>query len=301
MRARPRTCVWLRMARQRMNLTAAMTDTSSEKQGEASLEFDLAMLTDLGTNRKNNEDCCSQFVEAHDSVVFAVADGVGGYEGGEIASATGVETLLQTYRDNPKAWGASRRLHRAIQNANIEIYNRALVVPELRRMATTMTAVSVERGVLAAAHVGDCRLYLARDGNITQMTKDHTVVGEKVRMGLLAPERARTHPDRSKLTRSLGQELIASVDLISMPLRFKDVLVLCSDGLHNVILEPEILKIAGNSTPSDACRTLIDTANERGTPDNLTVAVFKMLAPYEAQDEAPGWRDRLRNLLGRRG
>ena len=278
-----------------------MADTSSEKQGEASLEFDLAMLSDLGTNRKNNEDFCSHFTEEHDSVVFAIADGVGGYEGGEIASSMGVETLLQSYRDNPKAWGASKRLHRAIQNANIEIHNRALVVPELRNMATTMTAVAVERGMLAAAHVGDCRLYLARDDNITQMTKDHTIVGEKVRMGLLTPERARTHPDRSKLTRSLGRELIASVDLLSMPLRFNDVLILCSDGLHNVLLEPEILEITASSTAPEACRTMIDAANRRGTADNLTVAVFKMLAPYEAQDEAPGWRDRLRNLLGRRG
>src|SRR5690242_7973758 len=99
------------------------------------------MSSDVGTNRSNNEDFCGHLVEAPDAVVFAIADGVGGYEGGEVASKMAIELTLDAYRDSPREWGASKRLHRAVQRANIEVYNFASTVPELRRMATTLTAV----------------------------------------------------------------------------------------------------------------------------------------------------------------
>ena len=186
----------------------AKEDTEPDVAGEPiPATFELAMLSDIGTNRSNNEDFCAQLVEAPDAVVFAVADGVGGYEGGEVASKMAVEIALEAYRNSPREWGASKRLHRAVQNANIEVYNFASTVPELRRMATTLTAVAIENGTLNAAHIGDCRLYLLRAGKITQMSKDHTMVGERVRMGLMSEERARNHPERSALLRSLGREL----------------------------------------------------------------------------------------------
>ena len=102
-------------------------------------------------------------------------------------------------------------------------------------MATTLTAAAVDNGVLYAAHVGDCRLYLIRGGKITQMTKDHTVVGERVRMGLMSEERARNHPERSALSRCIGRELIVSVDRITMPLEGRRADLLCSDGLHGML------------------------------------------------------------------
>jgi len=108
--------------------------------------FDLALLSHVGTSRPNNEDSCGHYVESAVSVVFAVADGVGGYEGGEIASRMAIDITLEAYRESPIAWGASKRLHRAIQRANIEIHDKALTVPELRRMATTLTAVGWIRG-----------------------------------------------------------------------------------------------------------------------------------------------------------
>ncbi len=146
----------------------AKSDIEPDAAGEPIPEaFELAMQSDVGTNRSNNEDFCGHYIEAPDAVVFVVADGVGGYEGGEVASKMAVEQTLQFYRESPREWGASKRLHRAVQNANIEIYNCASTVPELRRMATTLTAVAVESGVLNAAHVGDCRLYLMRGGKIT--------------------------------------------------------------------------------------------------------------------------------------
>lgn len=261
--------------------------------------FDLAMLSDVGTNRPDNEDSCGHLIDSPDAAVFAVADGIGGYEGGEVASSMAIELTLQAWRESPATWGAPKRLARAVQFANIEIHNRALAVPELRRMGTTLTAVAIDKGMLAAAHIGDCRLYLARRHTISQLTKDHTMVAEKVRMGLLTAERARNHPERSMLVRSIGQELIVSVDRISMPLVQGDRLILCSDGLHNVLRDGEIEHMSRDLDATAACRALVAAANERGTADNLTVAVFTMLADTGLTPTSPGWRAKLARMIGR--
>jgi serine/threonine protein phosphatase PrpC len=280
----------------------AKADTESAAANEPIPEsFELAMLSDVGTNRSNNEDSCAHFIEAPDAVAFAVADGVGGYEGGEVASKMAIEITLKSYRESPREWGAGKRLHRAVQTANIEVYNFALAVPDLRRMATTLTAVAIENGVLNAAHIGDCRLYLVRAGKITQMSKDHTVVGERVRMGLMSEERAKNHPDRSALLRSLGRELIASVDRITMALRKGDELILCSDGLYNVIEAPEMVSLTREFSAEEACKKLIRNANNRGTPDNLTVALFKQLGETPEVEPPSGLFGKLKNLLSRRG
>jgi serine/threonine protein phosphatase PrpC len=261
--------------------------------------FDLALLSDVGTNRPDNEDSCGHLIEAPDTAVFAIADGIGGYEGGEVASAMAIELTLQAWRESPPAWGSAKRLVRAVQFANIEIHNRALAVPELRRMGTTLTAVAIDKGMLAAAHVGDCRLYLARHHKISQLTKDHTMVAEKVRMGLMTAERARNHPERSMLVRSIGQELIVSVDRISIPLLRGDRLILCSDGLHGVLRDNELELMTRDRAAVAACRTLVETANERGTADNLTVAIFVMLAETGLTPSQPGWRAKLGRMFGR--
>jgi PPM family protein phosphatase len=264
----------------------------------APLSFDLAVLSDVGTERPDNEDACGQHIESGDTALFAVADGIGGYEGGEIASRMAVAITLQTYRESPAAWGPAKRLHRAVQRANIEIHNRAIIVPELRRMGTTLTAVVVDGGKLTAAHVGDCRLYLIRQGRIAQITKDHTMVAERVRLGLMSAARARDHPERSMLSRCVGQELIVSVDRISMPLIQGDRLLLCSDGLYNVLEERELQRLAREAEAEAACRALVAAANARGTADNLTAAVFKMNGetPFS---ERVGWRERLRRVFVR--
>jgi serine/threonine protein phosphatase PrpC len=261
--------------------------------------FELALLSDVGTRRPDNEDSCGHYIESPDSVVFAVADGVGGYEGGEIASRMGVDILLEAYRESPPAWGAAKRLYRAITRANIEIHDKALTVPELSRMATTMTAVSVEKGILSAVHIGDCRLHLIRSSQISVVTKDHTMVAGQVRMGMMTAARAKTHPERGMLLRSLGRELIASIDRITLPLMERDRLILCSDGLYNVLEDKELESLSRDVDAETACRQLIDTANARGTGDNLTCAVFRMTSHTGHTVRTGGWRDRLRGLLGR--
>jgi serine/threonine protein phosphatase PrpC len=262
--------------------------------------FDLALLSDVGAKRRNNEDSCGHFIESPDCAVFAVADGVGGYEGGEIASRMAIDVILQAFRESPITWGAPKRLHRAAQRANIEIHDKALIVPELRRMATTLTAVAVDKGMLSAVHVGDCRLHLIRNSQITQISKDHTMVADRVRLGLMSAARAKDHPERSMLLRSLGHELIISIDQISMPLLERDRLILCSDGLYNVLEPNDLESLTRDCDAETGCRKLIDAANERGTNDNLTCAIFKMTAPTGHTASSGGWRDRLRGIFGRK-
>jgi PPM family protein phosphatase len=257
-----------------------------------------ATMSDPGTERGDNEDACGCYAESDTHVLVAVADGVSGEAGGEIASRTAIDVTLRTYKESSASWGSLKRVYRAAQQANIEIHDRALVVTELRRMATTLTAVVVEGGMTYAAHVGDSRLYLIRDQTIVQKTKDHTVAGERRRMGLLSAERARSHPERSILTRSLGRELIAAVDRITFPIAGGDTLLICSDGLYNVLEDEELRSAVTGKDASAACSVLIEAANARGTPDNLTVAVVQITGSAP-QNQAPGLRGLLAKWIGR--
>jgi len=259
--------------------------------------YDVAVLSDIGNERGNNEDFVGYSFEAPASLVMAVADGVGGVEGGELASQIAVESTLSTFREQSPSVATEKRLYRAAQQGNIEIYDKAIVVTELRSMATTLTAIALEGGLLHAAHVGDSRLYLIHEQRLTQITKDHTVVADRVRKRLLSAEKARSHPDHGVLTRSLGRELIAAVDRITLPVYAGDMLILCTDGLHNTLGEEDLVEICKGSSAQAICRHLIDEANSRGTGDNLTVAVCRIVGPLPAQDEATNWVDRLRAWL----
>jgi protein phosphatase len=268
-------------------------------EAPVAVEVDLAALTDVGTGRDHNEDACG-VLPGPRMVVAVVADGVSSGPGGEEASRLVVEVLLRELHEAPPDRAAGQHLYRAVQQANIEVYDRAFAVPELRGMATTLTAVAVEGGMLTAVHVGDSRLYLVREGRAVQLTKDHTVAAERVRMGVLSPEKARTHPERSTLTRSVGRELIVNRDRLSHPLQQGDVLILCTDGLHNVLAEGELAEAVGREPDAEAaCRSLIERANGRGTPDNLTVAVARVLGATPGATPHRGIAARIRGLLGR--
>ncbi len=257
-----------------------------------------ALLSDPGTERQHNEDACGLHVEGPTSVLLVVADGVSGNAGGEVASQTAVDVTIRAYRESPASWGPAKRLHRAAQQANIEIHDRALIVTDLRRMATTLTAVVACDGIVHAAHVGDTRLYLVRDGKIVQKSQDHTLVAERVRLGMIRAKRAKNHPDRSVLTRSVGPELIAAIDRITFSLLKDDVLLVCSDGLYNVLEDEELRACLAGSDPASACRRLVDEANARSTADNVTAAVLHVLT--ETPDARPtGWRSLLGRWLGR--
>ena len=270
--------------------------TTPDPHGRA---LDVAALSDVGTERAGNEDSCGVLLEGAACAVVVVADGVSSAPGGEVASQMAVDVLLRAYREAPASQHAGVRLYRAVQQANIEIHDRGIAVPELRGMATTLTAVALEDGDLTAVHVGDSRLYLVRDGELAQLTKDHTAAAEKVRYGLLSAERARTHPDRSVLTRSVGRELIVSRDQLTRRLAQGDVLVLCSDGLYNVLADDELEALVRGRDAAEAATALIAAANARGTPDNLTAAVVRVTGPVPEQPPAAGLAGALRRLLGR--
>jgi len=276
----------------------ALPMVQSNEGGVTEIGVVFATLSDVGNEREGNEDTCGSHIESPTHVLVAVADGVGGEEGGEIASRTAIDVTLRTYRESPAPWGAPKRLYRAVQQANIEIHDRALVVTELRRMSTTLTAVVIDGHVAHATHVGDSRLYLVRDGHILQKTKDHTVAASKRRMLFAGAEMAKDRPEHSTLTRSLGRELIAAVDRITFPVTRGDVLLLCSDGLYNVLSDEELKKALVQGDAATACSTLIGMANERGTPDNLSAAVINVMSgpPLAA---ATGWRGLFARILGR--
>jgi len=267
------------------------------RDGATHTVSELAILSDVGGGW-TNEDAYGQWTADSGDVVFVVADGVGGREGGEVASRLAVATTLQAYRESPAAWAAAKRLHHAVQQANVVIHNRALAVPELSRMASTLTAVVVSDGTASAVHVGDTRLYLVRGDAVRQLTKDHTVAGERARLRLASGRSALGDPDRSMLTRSLGQDLVAPLDRVSLRLLAGDRLVVCTDGVYTMVHEQELGDYCRDQAAKTACRSLIAAAKRRNATDNLTVAVFASSAGVQTPAPA-GWRARLLGLLKR--
>jgi protein phosphatase len=236
----------------------------------ADIEF--FQISDVGCVREQNEDAIGHWAH-EDGLVFAVADGLGGHAAGEVASGLALEVIAREIDRAPGGWPVAKRLRRAVQEANLEIYNKAIAVPELRGMASTLTATAVTGGTLVAAHVGDCRLLLLRDGKLTQLTKDHTWVWEQVQYGILSAEDARNHPRRHVLTRCLGRELIVGIDVLTLAMRPGDVLLQCSDGVHGALAEPEIAELLGAHPPEPACRALLRRAREEGGEDNISAQV----------------------------
>jgi protein phosphatase len=231
--------------------------------------------SDVGRMRSGNEDSyfCGQ-------TVFAVADGLGGHQGGEVASAAAVEPLARLDgREFADPGEAAEALANAIRAANEAILDRAAADPALYGMGTTVTAAAVAGdGYLQLAHVGDSRAYLLREDGLAQLTTDHTVVGELVRRGRLTPEQAAIHPERSILTRAVGLDPRVPVDLPDpLELRSGDQLLLCSDGLTETVSDDQIAELLTAAPDGHAaCRSLIDAANNAGGPDNVTVVLVRL-------------------------
>jgi len=251
-------------------------------------QIDFFQLTDIGCVREINEDAVGRWPH-DDGLVFAVADGLGGAEAGEVASALALEVLARELDRAPGSWPVAKRLRRTLQEANLEIYNKAITVPELRGMGTTVTVAALTGATLVAAHVGDTRLYLLRDRELTQLTKDHTWVAEQVQYGLLSAEQARTHSRRHVLTRCLGRELIVGIDVLSLDVRPGDVLLQCSDGVHGYLREDEIVRFLADK-PEAACRAIIECGRTRGGEDNLSVQVAAVVDCPPPSPPRSWWR-----------
>ncbi|MBI5197944.1 MAG: Stp1/IreP family PP2C-type Ser/Thr phosphatase [Nitrospirae bacterium] len=243
--------------------------------------------THTGRVRQINEDAFGVYPESLFSTrgpqkgLFVVADGLGGHAGGEIASRLAVDVLRERY-PFPSEEG-EQHLVKALQEAHLRIQEKASRDPELHRMGTTVVAALIDGDHASIVHLGDSRAYLIRDRRIRQMTRDHTVVEERLRAGLITPEEALTHPYRHILSRALGIEQSAEIDHNPLELRAGDLLLLCSDGLTNMLTDAEILEIILSvSTVSpettDLTQSLIEAANERGGIDNITVVLIQMKA-----------------------
>lgn len=225
--------------------------------------------SDTGLQRRANED--SFFVRAP---LFVVADGMGGAQAGEVASRLAAETFAAGLPDRGTS---EQRLETRVRDANRRIHEVSHEDRTLNGMGTTITAAYLDEEELALAHVGDSRAYLLRDGELTRLTRDHTLVEELVRRGELTEAEAAEHPQRSIITRALGPEPDVDIDLHTHPVRAGDVLLLCSDGLTGMIGEDDVAEILnGARSLRDAGRSLVNAANEAGGRDNITVVLFRL-------------------------
>lgn len=244
------------------------------------LTLEFASLSDRGRIRLNNEDACGHIVPgtpeelAETGAIFVVADGMGGHRGGEIASRIAVRTILAFYA----ADGEQERSHAlafAFREANKTIIQESVADSALFGMGTTCTALALHDGHAYFAHVGDSRAYLLRDGTVTQITHDHSIVGEMVRSGILTDEDARHHPRRNVITRSLGaqEDTAADIPAVPMEIRAGDVFMLCSDGLTTYLSDADIAAVLSAHPPEAACKKMVEMANDAGGRDNITVQV----------------------------
>ncbi len=242
---------------------------------------DSDLLSDVGCVRTNNEDS-GRILRAPgndgaSAQLLVVADGLGGYNAGDVASALCVETIEESYPEIRK--DPEKAMKRTLESANAKIYKQSLQNPESAGMGTTCTALLIQGGFAYAAHVGDSRLYLLRDGGIYLMSEDHSQVMDMVRAGLLELSEVRHHPDKNVITRAIGRqpEVEVSTWRQPLPIRVGDGFVVCSDGLYDDIEDNEICDAVQGKSASSACAELVRLAKERGGSDNITIAVGRLL------------------------
>jgi PPM family protein phosphatase len=248
--------------------------------------LEVGNLSDVGCVREHNEDsfCYAEPPSDEDFArkgrLAVIADGMGGHRGGEVASGLAVETIRSTYFAS-EASGPEEALIEALNAAHHAIRHAASESVELDGMGTTCIATVIRGSELFYVHVGDSRLYLLRDSSISQLTQDHTVVNRLLQQGDITPEQAARHPARGTLTDALGSRdnLGAEAPDAPIPLQAGDMLLLCTDGLHDLVHDHDLADAAYSDSPAGACRKLVELAKSRGGPDNITVQILKFLGP----------------------
>ena len=230
--------------------------------------------TDRGRVRTDNQDAYFAGKITDDSVFAVVCDGMGGANAGNVASELAVrhisEYVIRSYRDGMDMTDTVKTLKNAIVNANISLYDKAVNNAELAGMGTTAVAAFVKDGTAVIAHVGDSRIYLV-NGEIKQLTRDHSVVQSLIESGKITPEDAKVHPRKNVITRALGAEENVAVDSDCLNLSNGDTLLLCSDGLTNFLDDKDILTVFQNNDISAVAERLVEEANKNGGGDNITV------------------------------
>ena len=263
------------------------------------LDLEFAELSDPGLTRDHNEDYLGHVLPASPAQVqsqgwlFALADGVGGQEMGEVASRLAIETVQAGFRKIPKGIMHVSLLPRLVQEANHAIVDQGnaaphhsdarysdpggAILPGGSHMASTLVLCALRFDSAVVSHVGDSRCYLIRNGNMTALTHDHTMVDEQVRLGLISRAEASAGANRHILTRALGSELFVAADTITVNIMPGDILLLCSDGLHGYVDDAEIKRtIASTPDLNQAAAALIAAANAAGGYDNVSVQLIRV-------------------------
>ncbi|MDO5538795.1 MAG: Stp1/IreP family PP2C-type Ser/Thr phosphatase [Eubacteriales bacterium] len=234
-------------------------------------------ITDVGRVRRENQD----FVFASDGKVgtlpnlFIVADGMGGHNAGDRASSCAVKTFLKSVR-RTRETSPVKVMSRAVEKANEKVFEEAHSDRACQGMGTTIVAATIKGGTLYVANVGDSRLYLIRD-EITQITRDHSLVEEMIRAGGITKEEGRNHPDKNVITRAVGVDDNVAADIFDIEVTRQDMILMCSDGLSNMLSDQEMYRIVKEEKNIErACRRLVDEANRNGGRDNITVLLVSM-------------------------
>jgi serine/threonine protein phosphatase PrpC len=236
--------------------------------------------TDIGRKRKQNQD---NGISVPDLGLFIVADGMGGHQGGETASAMVVESVpaIVKKKTKKKNWDPKVVLAEAIREANSTIYKKASEQNTLQGMGTTTTSLLFSQNILTLGHVGDSRCYYIRENAIWQLTRDHSLVAEKIRAGLITPEEARTDQMKNVITRSVGFESHVDVDTYEFEVQNGDVFLVCSDGLSGFLEDDKMLELITpfckeQKSIDETLQSLIDGANNNGGEDNISALLVKV-------------------------
>ncbi|MCH5300027.1 MAG: Stp1/IreP family PP2C-type Ser/Thr phosphatase [Ruminococcus sp.] len=234
--------------------------------------------SDVGLIREQNQDDCRFGVISPSCVWAVVCDGMGGAQGGNIASATAVEYIKsqveQLYNEDLTKEELGNLMAEIVVNANLKVFELAASDSELAGMGTTCEFVFVKDTTVHIVHIGDSRTYAIRGGKIKQLTEDHSVVMEMVKRGEITSEQAQNHPNKNYITRALGVKPEVHLDYIEANFIYGDVLLICTDGLSNCVSTGDMVKICHENRGKKLTETLVERAKENGGPDNITVTVI---------------------------
>jgi PPM family protein phosphatase len=230
------------------------------------------LLTDVGNFRKVNEDYIDYYTD-ETKRIYVIADGMGGHNAGEIASKLAVENTISFLNSMSNLEDLEESIRKAVLDSNLKIYELSKSKTDLNGMGTTLTACLIKGDDMVIAHVGDSRCYVIKNKAISQVTKDHSLVQQLLDEGSITESEADNHPNRNIITRALGTNSTVDVDVIKMDIKCIEKVILCTDGLSNLISEQELYDIVMKS--DDCCAELIELSKSRGTKDNISVIVFE--------------------------
>ena len=233
-------------------------------------------ITHRGAVRQQNQDAYAAQVMEDGRVIALVCDGMGGARAGNVASTMAVERFMERFAVEDRALPEEEQMLRAAALANQEVFRRSIQDESCTGMGTTMVAALTGRGEAVILNEGDSRAYHINSGGIVLVTRDHSLVEDLVERGELTREQARSHPNKNLITRALGADPELMADCFRQPMTHGDYLLLCSDGLSNMINEQEMLyEVIHGGAPEDCCQRLLDIALGRGAPDNVTVVLVR--------------------------